>query len=57
VKASDVVGLSSADTVEGSSVDIKVKDGVVYLDKAKVVQTDIGASNGVIHVIDSVLLP
>jgi uncharacterized surface protein with fasciclin (FAS1) repeats len=57
VKASDVVGLDSADTVEGSPVAIKVKDGVVYLDKAKVVQTDIGASNGVIHVIDSVLLP
>lgn len=57
VKAKDVVDLNSATTVEGSSVSINVKDGSVYVDKAKVVKTDVMASNGVIHVIDSVMLP
>jgi transforming growth factor-beta-induced protein len=57
VKAAQVVTLSSAKTVEGASVKIKVMDGAVYVDDAQVVQTDIMASNGVIHVIDAVLLP
>lgn len=57
VKARDVVKLDSATTVEGSDVAIKVKDGTVYVDEAKVVKTDVMASNGVIHVIDSVILP
>ena len=57
VKAEDVVKLSSAKTVQGSSVTIRVKDGTVYVDNAKVTATDIKASNGVIHVIDSVILP
>jgi uncharacterized surface protein with fasciclin (FAS1) repeats len=57
VKAKDVVKLTSADTVQGSSVDIKVKGDTVYVDNAKVVKTDIKASNGIIHVIDSVILP
>ena len=58
VTADQVVGLSSADSVEGSPIAIAVKDGSVFLnDKAKVVTTDVMASNGVIHVIDSVLLP
>jgi len=58
VMAADVVGLSSADTVEGSPIKVSVKDGSVYLnDTTKVVTTDIAASNGVIHVIDQVLLP
>ena len=57
VKAAQVVTLSSAKTVEGDSVKIKVMDGKVYIDNAQVVQTDIMASNGVIHVIDTVLLP
>lgn len=57
VKAEQVVKLDSAKTVEGSKVDIKVKDGSVFVDNAQVVQTDISASNGVIHVIDSVILP
>ena len=52
-----VVGLSSAETVEGSSITIEVKNGTVMLDDAKVIITDIKASNGIIHVIDSVLLP
>jgi transforming growth factor-beta-induced protein len=58
VTADQVVGLSSADSVEGSPIAIAVKDGSVVLnDKAKVVATDVMASNGVIHVIDSVMLP
>ena len=58
VTADQVVGLTSADSVEGSPIAIAVKDGSVYLnDSAKVVTTDVMASNGVIHVIDSVILP
>jgi len=58
VTADQVVKLTSAPTVEGKSVKITVKDGVVYLnDNVKVVTTDIQTSNGVIHVIDAVLLP
>ncbi len=55
--AKDVVKLKMAKTVQGSSVKITVKDGKVMVDDANVVKTDIGASNGVIHVIDSVILP
>jgi uncharacterized surface protein with fasciclin (FAS1) repeats len=58
VTADQVVGLTSADSVEGSPIAIAVKDGSVFLnDTAKVVTTDVMASNGVIHVIDSVILP
>ncbi|GAB4451483.1 MAG: hypothetical protein OHK0041_14290 [Anaerolineales bacterium] len=58
VMASDVVGLSAAPTVLGKDVTITVKDGKVYLnDTVQVIITDIQASNGVIHVIDAVLLP
>lgn len=57
VLAEDVVKLSSATTVQGQDVSIEVKDGKVFVDGAQVVSTDIQASNGVIHVIDSVILP
>lgn len=57
VMASDVVKLTSAKTVQGQELKITVKDGVVYVDGAKVISTDIETSNGVIHVIDSVVLP
>lgn len=58
VTADKVVGLTSATSVEGSPIAISVKDGTVYLnDSAKVVTPDVMASNGVIHVIDKVLLP
>jgi uncharacterized surface protein with fasciclin (FAS1) repeats len=58
VAAADVVGLTSADSVEGSPIAVAVKDGTVYLnDTAQVTATDIPASNGVIHVIDQVILP
>ncbi len=58
VTADQVVKLTSASTVQGKPIKITVKDGTVYLnDTVKVVTTDIPASNGVIHVIDAVLLP
>ena len=57
VMAADVVGLTSAITVQGQDVSIRVEGGNVYIDDAMVVITDIEASNGVIHVIDSVLIP
>jgi uncharacterized surface protein with fasciclin (FAS1) repeats len=57
VMAKDVVGLSSAETVQGSSVDIRVDGETVMIDGAKVIKTDIKASNGVIHVIDAVIMP
>jgi uncharacterized surface protein with fasciclin (FAS1) repeats len=57
VLAKDVVNLKSAKTVEGASLTIQVgKDGV-KVDGAKVTTTDILASNGVIHIIDSVVIP
>lgn len=57
VMAADVVKLDGAKTVNGQSVAIKVVDGKVMVDNATVTQADVGASNGVIHVIDTVLLP
>jgi len=57
VMAADVVKLSKAKTVQGSKAKIRVKKGKVYVDKALVTATDIKAGNGVIHVIDSVILP
>jgi len=57
VMAKDVVKLKSAKTVQGSSVTINAKGGKVMVDNAHVVKTDIAASNGVIHVIDTVILP
>jgi len=57
VMAKDVVGLTEAKTVQGSSVKITVKNGKVSVDNANVVKTDIETSNGVIHVIDAVILP
>ena len=57
VKAEQVVTLDSATTVNGADVSIEVSDSGVKVDEASVVKTDIAASNGVIHVIDSVILP
>ena len=57
VLAADVVNLSAADTVEGQPLSISVNDGGVQINDAHVTATDIMASNGVIHVIDSVLIP
>jgi Secreted and surface protein containing fasciclin-like repeats len=58
--ASDVTGADAVPTFEGRSIQVQVDDGTVRLmgqNTATVVQTDLEASNGVIHVIDSVLLP
>ncbi|PKO02424.1 MAG: beta-Ig-H3/fasciclin [Chloroflexi bacterium HGW-Chloroflexi-5] len=57
VMAADVVKLTSADTLNTQSVTIKVEDGKVYINDAQVIITDILTSNGVIHVIDQVILP
>ena len=57
VKAADVVKVKSAKTVQGQEVTVKVEGETVMIDNAKVVKTDIGCSNGVIHVIDTVILP
>lgn len=58
VMASDVVGLTSAPTVLGKDATVKVEDGKVFLnDNVEIIITDIETSNGVIHVIDAVLLP
>ena len=56
--ASQVVGLTSATPIEGEAISIAIVNGSVVLNGAsKVITTDIMASNGIIHVIDSVLLP
>ncbi|WED22190.1 fasciclin domain-containing protein [Vibrio sp. JC009] len=57
VMASDVVNIDSAKTVQGQSLMVKTNSGNVMIDNAKVVAADIEASNGVIHVIDRVVLP
>jgi uncharacterized surface protein with fasciclin (FAS1) repeats len=57
VTASQVVDLESATTVEGSDVAIRVEGNKVFINDAEVVTTDIITSNGVIHVIDKVILP
>jgi uncharacterized surface protein with fasciclin (FAS1) repeats len=57
VMAADVVKTSSAKAVSGDTLTIASRDGGVTVDGAKVVKTDIAATNGVIHVIDSVILP
>ena len=57
VLAEQVVELEEAATVLGENVSIRVEDGNVYINDSMVIITDIMADNGVIHVIDSVLLP
>jgi len=57
VKAADVIKLSSAKTLNGQSVTIKVVGGNVLINGATVVNADIAATNGTIHVVDTVLLP
>jgi|TARA_B110000116_G_scaffold267365_2_gene279578 uncharacterized surface protein with fasciclin (FAS1) repeats len=57
VDAAQVVTLSSADTVNGQSLAVSVTDGKVKIGAANVVATDIMATNGIIHVIDTVMLP
>ena len=57
VMAADVVNLKTAKTANGNSLTISAANGSVMVNNAKVIQTDIAASNGIIHVIDTVVLP
>jgi uncharacterized surface protein with fasciclin (FAS1) repeats len=57
VMATDVMKLKEAKTVQGESVKVSTMGGKVMIDNAHVVTTDIAASNGVIHVIDTVIMP
>jgi len=52
-----VVKLSQADTLQGEPVKIVVQDGKVMVNGAEVIKTDVECTNGVIHVIDTVLMP
>ena len=57
VMAKDVMKMQSAKTMNGEDVQISTRGGKVYVNHAQVVQPDVKASNGVIHVIDTVLIP
>jgi uncharacterized surface protein with fasciclin (FAS1) repeats len=57
VPASEVTKIRSAKAVSGDTIAIKASGGAVMVDNARVIKTDVGASNGIIHVIDAVMLP
>lgn len=57
VTAADVMGLKSATTVAGKSINIAVHNGQVKIDDATVATADVHCTNGVIHIVDSVILP
>ena len=57
VTAADVVKLSKATTLNGADVRIRVRNSKVYVNKARVTKADVSASNGVIHVVNRVLIP
>ncbi len=57
VMAHDVMGMHSAQTVEGQNITIQTMNGGVMVNNAHVIKADIVASNGVIHVIDTVIMP
>jgi uncharacterized surface protein with fasciclin (FAS1) repeats len=57
IMAADVAKVQSAKAVSGDTISVNVSDGVVRVDNARVTATDVQASNGVIHIIDSVILP
>ena len=57
IMAKDVTKMSNGTTLQGESLSFEVKDGKVMVDNAQVIQADIATSNGVIHVIDAVVLP
>lgn len=57
VSAAEVITMKSAPTANGSDLAIRVIDETVFINDSRVVATDIKASNGVIHVVDSVILP
>ena len=57
VTATKVMKMSSAKTLDGQNLNVMVNDGTVMVNDAKVIKADVMASNGVIHVIDTVLIP
>jgi uncharacterized surface protein with fasciclin (FAS1) repeats len=57
VTAADVAGLDEAKSVNGKMIDVEVDGGSVKVNDAVVTATDVAASNGVIHIIDKVILP
>jgi uncharacterized surface protein with fasciclin (FAS1) repeats len=57
LEASDVVGRRSIEMLNGKRVRIRVKDSNVFVNRARVTTPDVGASNGVIHVVNRVLIP
>jgi len=57
VTAAQVVKITSAEAVNGMELSINVEDGAVFVNNAEVIATDVMASNGVIHVVDTVILP
>ena len=57
LSSADVVKLRTAKAVSGDTIDITANDGTVRIDNARVLKTDIAATNGVIHVIDTVIIP
>ena len=57
VSASDVVKVTSVKSVQGSDITVKIAGSTVNVDNAQVVKADVETSNGVIHVIDEVILP
>ena len=57
VSSADVAKLHTAKAVSGDTIDIKADGGTVRIDNARVVKTDVAASNGVIHIIDTVIIP
>ena len=57
VTSAEVVKITSAKTVNGEEITIKTADGKVMVDDATVIKADVPASNGVIHVIDTVIMP
>lgn len=57
VSAADVVKLDSAATANGADVKVSIREQSVFINDSRVVAIDIGASNGIIHVVDSVILP
>ena len=57
VSSNEVIKIDKAETLAGSNVNIKVKDGSVFINDSQVTAADVYASNGVIHIIDTVLLP
>ncbi|GAB4301558.1 MAG: fasciclin domain-containing protein [Ignavibacteriaceae bacterium] len=57
VTSNQVINLKSAETLAGKKINIKIKEGSVMINDSKVITTDVIASNGVIHIIDTVLIP